>query len=279
MRRLAVVGAALGLVAVACGGGGSTAVTVVRDAPQKTTSARTSRVDLLIERPKTEATPTAFNMHITGEVDYQARRGHMSFDLSALGLSGAPVDAVFDGTTVYEKLPAALMQGVPGLSAAKPWLKIDAEAAGRTLGVSGLGAVQSGDPSETLEYLRGASNDLTRVGNEAVRGASTTHYKVTLDLNKAAGASASAKQAIQSLVKVLGFSKLPADVWIDAQGRLRRLKYSADLSKARGAASAAAASGTLTFTLELFDFSVPVQVSLPAPAQVVDLASITGQGK
>src|SRR5439155_14054622 len=125
------------------------------------------------------------------EVDYQANKGHMTLDLSQLGLPGAPVDAVFEGKTVYLKLPAALARGIPG---SKAWVKIDAAAAGQRIGVdlSALSTAQSGDPSQTFDYLRGASDDVTRVGTDDVRGTQTTHYKDTLDLNKAADRSARA---------------------------------------------------------------------------------------
>ena len=141
--------------------------------------------------------------------------------------------------------------------------------------VSGLGTPQSGDPSQTLDYLRGASDDIKRVGTEAVRGSPTTHYSVVLDLEKAAASSPNGRQTIQSLIKILGFSKLPAEVWVDGEGRLRKLRYTADLSKSRVAASARSAPGSLTFTLELFDFGVPVQVAVPLAGQVADLGATT----
>jgi hypothetical protein len=195
----------------------------------------------------------------------------LNIDLSSLGLPGT-VEAVFDGPTVYEKLPAALAQSLPGAAAKKPWLKIDAEAAGQSMGVTGLGSAQSGDPSQTLDFLRGAG-DLRRVGSEDVRGTPTTHYHVVLDLQKAAGQSPQSKPAIDSVTKLLGSSTLPADVWIDGQERLRRMQYTTDLSKSGAASSAPGAPSSLTFTLELFDFGVPVQVAVPPPDQVADLGS------
>jgi len=276
MRRLAAMVAALGLLGVACGGGGTTsAVTLIRESPTKTASARTARLEVVVERPSApgrQGTP----IKVTGEADFQTHRGHMLIDLSQLGLPGPPIDAVFDNTTIYEKLPRTL---VPTLPAGKSWVKIDLAAAGRAIGVdvNALSQSQAGDPSQTLAYLRGASDNVTRVGTEDVRGTQTTHYRAVLDLNKAADQSPGASQAIKSAINLLGSSKQPADVWVDADGRLRRMRYTVDLSKSKVAASTPGVPGSLTFTLDLFDFGVPVQAAVPAPAEVVDLGALTGK--
>jgi hypothetical protein len=270
------MGAALGLLAAACGGGGTaSAVTLIRDSAAKTIDAHTSRMEVVIERPGatgSQATP----IKVTGEADFQTHRGHMLIDLSQLGLPGPPIDAVFDNTTVYEMLPRQL---VPTLPAGKSWVKVDLAAAGRSIGVSvnALSQSQASDPSQTLAYLRGASDNVTRVGTEDVRGTQTTHYRAVLDLNRAAAASPSAREAIKSAVNQLGTSKQPADVWIDPQGRLRRLSYSVDLSKSKVAASTPGVPTSLTFSLELFDFGVPVEAAVPPPDQVVDLGALTGK--
>src|SRR5205085_408096 len=99
IRRLAVMGATIGLVATACGGGGTaTAVTLIRDSPTKTAGARTSRMEVVIERSGTAGRQGA-PIKVTGEADFQSHRGHMLIDLSQLGLPGPPIDAVFDNTT------------------------------------------------------------------------------------------------------------------------------------------------------------------------------------
>ena len=115
-----------------------------------------------------------------------------------------------------------------------------------------------------------------RVGTEDVRGSATTHYRAVVDLNKAADQSPTARDAIKSTVKLLGSSSMPVDVWVDAQGRVRRMKYVVDLSKSKVTASTASVPGSVTFTLELFDFGVPVQAVVPPADQVVDLSALSG---
>jgi hypothetical protein len=278
MRRQAAVGAAiglLGLLAAACGGGGTPAsVALLRDAPKKTTDARSSRMEVVIERPGEQGGQAA-PIKITGEADYQAHRGHMLIDLSQFGLPGPPIDAVFDNATVYEKFPSALGAALPP---GKSWVKVDLATAGQSIGVdaSGLSQSQAGDPSQTLDYLRGASDNITRVGTEDVRGTQTTHYRAVVDLNKAAAQSPTARDAIKSTVKLLGSSTQPVDVWVDTDGRVRRMKYTVDLTKSKVPTSAGVGSGSVAFTLELFDFGVPVQAQLPPPDQVVDLSALQG---
>jgi len=272
MRRLAAAAAAVGCVLAACGGGGSSAtVTLVRDAPKKTTDAGTSRMQAVIEVP-TSGGGQRPPLTVTGEADYRTHRGHMVIDLSQFGLPGPPIDAVFDNTTVYEKFPPSLAAALPK---GKSWVKVDLATAGKSVGVdvSSLSQSQAGDPSQTLDFLRGASDNVTRVGTDSIRGTQTTHYRAVVDLNKAAAQSPAAGNAIRSTIKLLGTATQPVDAWVDEQGRVRRLKYMVDLSKSTVAQKL---PGTVTFTLDLFDFGVPVQAVVPPADQVVDLSALTG---
>src|SRR5436190_76341 len=176
MRRLAAIGL-LGVLAAACGGGGTPApVALLRDAPKKTSDARTSRMEVVIERADSQQGGQTPPIKIAGEADYQGHRGHMLIDLSQFGLPGPPIDAVFDNATVYEKFPPALAGALPK---GKSWVKVDLATAGRSVGVDlqSLSQGQAGDPSQTLDYLRGASDDIKKVGSEDVRGTPTTHYR------------------------------------------------------------------------------------------------------
>jgi hypothetical protein len=246
----------------------------VRESPNKTTDAHTARVEVTTARPASGGTPAA-TVRLQGEVDFTARRGHMLIDVSQLGLPGPPIDAVFDNTTVYTKLPPSLVPGLP----ADKWVKIDLATAGRSVGVdiNSLSQAQASDPSQTLDYLRGAADDVTNVGTEDVRGTATTHYRAVVDLNKAAKLSPAASDAIKSTIKLLGSATQPVDVWVDSEGRVRRMQYTVDLSKTKAASSVPGAAGTVTFTLEVFDFGAPVQATVPAADQIVDLSALTGK--
>ena len=92
-----------------------------------------------------------------------------------------------DGHCVY--LNSDAFNGrLPG---GRSWMRIDlAKAASQkgfdlaALGTNG----PSQDPSQVLDYLRGAGR-ATKVGTETVRGIKTTHYRVTVDLQQAKAAA------------------------------------------------------------------------------------------
>lgn len=264
MRRglVSVVAVVAGIALVAgCSSGGDDPGQVVRAAATKTAAAESSRLALTVDVHSGAQTGT---VTAEGAFDYGNRRGRMTMDLSsvagAMGLG--TVEAIVDGPVLYMKFPAAIAAQLPG---GKSWVKIDVEAAGKQAGLdmSQLSDLQQGDPTQALQYLRGASDDVTKVGEEEVRGAHTTHYTATLDLEKAASSlSGAARKAYDDAVAKLGTSTLPADVWVDDAGRARKLTFR---------------QSAADVTLELFDFGVDVATAPPPADQVVDLASILGR--
>src|SRR5581483_9141244 len=104
--------------------------------------------------------------------------------------------------------------------------------------------------ADPLALLRSSPATAVMVGHETVRGVATTHLRVTLDL----AALATRLRSQGYTVDDPGRATEPADLWVDAQGRLRRMT-----SPGRSGG----ASGTIT--LELFDYGVHVDVQ-PPPA-------------
>lgn len=256
MRRvLGGVILAVALVAGACGGDGTDPGQVVRAAASKTTAAESSRIALTVTGSKPDGTVTG-----EGAFEYATRRGTMTMELPGMGT----MDAVLDGLVFYLKFPTEVAAQIPG---GKPWVTFDLERLGKQAGFD-LGQVaqaQQGDPTQALDYLRGASDDVKKVGTEDVRGVETTHYRATLDLSKAAAQlSGEQRKAIDGAISTLRTKTIPTDVWIDADGRARRLTYSTTKPKA-------------SVTIELFDFGVDVDASPPPPDQVTDLNELLGQ--
>ena len=125
------------------------------------------------------------------------------------------------------------------------------------------------------------------VGTEPIRGEPATHYRTTIDFNRAAQATSGDEQAsLQRLAQLYGNQQLPADVWVDGQNRMRRFSYTLDLSKIdpsklpQGPGTPAAKpSGTVNFSMELFDFGIPASIPAPPPPdQVVDFADLLKRG-
>ncbi len=265
MGSLAAVVALVALVALAaCSSGGDDPVDVVRAAPEKTIDAGTARVAINISFASTGTTGA-----VTGEgaFDLQDARGAFTLNLGAFGASfgATTLDAVLDGSTIFLKVP-------PQLTAAagnKQWVRIDLATLSQQTGIDigSLGQLQSVDPGQALRFLEGAVDDMEEVGEEPVRGEQTTHYRGTVDLRRAsAEVDADARAAVDQAIESLGTSTFPADVWVDDEGRMRKLSF--QIARSDGGPQTA---GRLE--LELYDFGTEVDAQPPPPDQTGDITS------
>ncbi len=278
MRRLLVpLLVAMALLPGACGGDEVSPAQLLASTPDKTVEKQTSKV--AVDVSSTGSPPLRFNGE--GVFDYKAQRGRLRMDLSSLGLpsgaGGGKADVLMAGNVLYIKLPLD-----PAELGGRPWLKLDLAAAAKQSGIDLEGLkqqFQSNDPTASLNALRGVSGDVKAVGTEDVRGAKTTHYTATVDLNKAAQQSPpEARASIEQLSKQLGTATFPMDAWIDGDGRLRRQRFSMDLSKVTAPGVApGTVTGVVTTTVELFDFGTEVDVSEPPADQVSDFMTVLQQ--
>lgn len=262
VRSLAAA-VALVLLAACSSGGGDDAVDVVRAAPEKTIDAGTARVAINITIASAGATGAVGG---EGAFDLKEGRGALSLNLGAFGASfgASTLDAVLDGSTIFVKVPPQLA------SASKPWVRIDLATLSQQAGVDigSLGQLQSIDPSQALRFLEGAVDDMEEVGEERVRGDGTTHYRGTVDLRKARDeVDADARPAVDQAIESLGTSTFPADVWVDEDGRLRKLSF--EIARTDSGPSSAG-----RVELELYDFGTTVQAQVPPADQVTDFTSL-----
>lgn len=278
LLTLVAVVAAFTVALAGCGGGGSDGKSDVQAllaaAPATTIDAGSARiaVDAAIEGQRRGTFAG------TGELAFGAERGRLVVDLGPLGLAGAEeTEVLLDGDSVFLKVGAAL----PGL-AQRPWLAIDLGALkpGQGDGIEALRQLRANDPRAVINELRGATADAAVVGTEAIRGTDTTHYRTTVDLDKAAAASPeSVRDDLTEVARQLGTSKLAMEAWLDAEGRIRRLKYSIDLADlADDAPAKRTGSGTVVATLDLYEFGVEVSVEPPPADQTTPLADLLGSG-
>jgi len=174
-------------------------------------------------------------------------------------------------TGIYARLP----EGLNPLASGKPWLSVDAATLARLtqLALGDLGAQITGAPLDALTYLKAVSGDVQPVGPETVRGEATTRYRATIDPERVVG---QLPEALRPAVTAT--ERLPIDLWIDAQGRLRKLVLVAasDLAPPAGGSPTTAVGEGATVTLELFDFGVPVEVEAPPAGQVADVGGLLG---
>ena len=277
--RVAAATSALLLLLGACGQespSGSDPLGVITLAAEKTEQAGTARMsmDMEMDGPTGLVTSTA-----EGAFDMASKRGHMTMEMDmAEAPAGTPdmgtVEAVFDGTVIYMKMPALSAQ-IPG---GKPWISFDLQKAGEQLGLD-LGALmQSGtsDPTQTLQYLRGASGDVEVVGEEEIRGVTATHYRATVSFAKIVEQAPddvrdAVEATIDQLEEWMGSDEMPINVWIDSEGRMVRQMQSFEY------AAGPAAGTSVTMTMEMYDFGVDVDVEVPPASDVTDIGKLMEQ--
>jgi len=200
-----------------------------------------------------------------GSLDFKSRAAEYSVDAAAIGLQGTgKVRTLVAGGVLYLSLDA--VGGVDPSSspdlAGKKWLKLDPKVFG------GGGQIGQSDPNGSLDALRGVKGNVKRVGTEKVRGTNTTRYRVTIDADQAVNSAPEAQRdEVRNSIGTLGSKTIPADVWIDGKGRLRKVRLHV-------AASTTTTKGSVTF--EYFALGAQVNVEAPPANEVVDFQELLG---
>jgi len=235
---------------------------VLLAAQQKTVAAKSAKMSFQMDF-LTSATQPAGSMSGVGAFDFPARTGSLDFTLEIEGFpQGVHMEERLLGNILYMQFKGVNI-------GPKPWLKLDLVALGKKAGidVASLSQFEQNDPASTLSYLQGVSGDVTEAGTEKIRGVQTTKYTATVDLKRAMDkVPAKIRPSFQHILKLIGTSTLPIEVWIDDAGRTRRLHYSMDMSHVKGADQGA----SIDITMDLFDFGAPVHVTAPPASQVAD---------
>jgi hypothetical protein len=239
------------------------AVDVLRAAAAKTAEGGTARFAMSMEG-------SGMTMQGTGVTSLSGIKSSMKMSM-AVGGQTIDMEAIMLDTVMYMKMPMLQPDG--------KWMKLDLAELSKAgnVDLEALSQMQQNDPKQALAYLEGVSEDVKKEGTESVRGVETTKYSGTLDMSKAASAQKEkrVRDAIESVVKQMGTSKIPMTVWIDKDGRLRKMVQTVDLSKASGEGMEGL-SGTLTTTFEMYDFGVKLDVKAPPENEVTDGSALLG---
>jgi hypothetical protein len=115
------------------------------------------------------------------------------------------------------------------------------------------------DPLWPLDALFGASEEAVEIGPEAVRSVPATRFRLTVDLARADAALPPGVSVPSGPFRSL--SRLPAEVWLDADGLARRISVSSE--------PAAAADAQVWSVVDLWDYGVPVDITPPGPDEVL----------
>jgi hypothetical protein len=149
-----------------------------------------------------------------------------------------PQEVIYDGANAY-------------LHVGDNWTGFFLRDAGGPRGVN--------DPLWPLDALFGV-RDAVEIGAGSVRGVAATHHRLTIDLGRADAALPAGVTVPDGPYRRL--SRIPAEVWLDADGRARRIAVMTDPASGEG--------GTPMWSVvELWDFGVPADITPPGPGEVV----------
>lgn len=256
---------------------GTEAVAALRRAPEAAVEAGTGRFEMTTSIAEAGE---AFELRATGAFDEDAGRVAMEMDLGAMLAELAestgetlppgfdePFHFVVDGTTVYLRVP--MLEALTGTSG---WLSATPEDLGQS-GAS-LGLNGGYDASALLDTLRGVADDVEVAGQEEVRGVETTKYTATVSLVRALEqAPVDERERLEAQLDQLGAgdANVPVEVWVDAEGRPRRMTMRFD-----GLLPSTAATGeaTVSMTMEFFDFGELVDIEVPSPDEVTPFSEV-----
>lgn len=255
---------------VGCAGRDTLALDPVAQAANTTAKTTSSRFDFRASINAGSAGSFSFNGN--GVFDGKNKSGWMNMHFAMppavqlqLGSADPSMEMIFDGS--HGLVMYMRSQLFDKMVPTGKWVKVDLEKIAKKEGVD-LGAIMNvnqADPSQSLRMLMASSN--ARVtGSERIRGVQTTHYAFNIDFAKLAHGN----KAFKQLQEATGSVSAPAEAWIDAKGRVRRLAVTMSMGGQLGTPM------TMTMTEELYDFGVRTNVTPPADDLVVDLSSLSG---
>ena len=210
--------------------------------------------------------PQDISLSMVGAVDPATKRVRAEMDLSAIIPEGAgippKISFVSEDGVAYVSMP------VPAGSPPQ-WTKIDASA----LAQAGGGLPSGTNPLDSFRQLQAVEGEIEDLGEEDVRGTSTTHYRAQLDVAKLlAEVPAAQREVAETMLGTM--DTITADVWLDDDDRPRRQRMSFDVP---AAATGGQSGGSLSITIEAFDFGKAVTIELPPAEQVVEGSGLFGQ--
>lgn len=255
---------------------GAAGAALLRRSAEATADASTSKMSMSMSMT---GVPMMGDVHLTseGEIDTANRRSHITMDMgdltAMLGEGGGKVEMIVDGNDAYVR--SDLFNTLTGEHA--EWFHTTtSELSGQDLS----GAAQS-DPTQFLRFLEESGAKVEEVGTEDVRGTQTRHLHTEIDLAALAekaspGQADELKKTFDSLGLPEGTSlTLPTDVWVDADGLLRRFQMVFDFSSLAGGTEEMAQLDGVKMTLrfELWGFGEPVDITIPPADQVTEMDS------
>jgi hypothetical protein len=241
---IALVFLAACAVAVLGNGSGTTGVPVaggqvlrlVQRAPLALENAASVEMNLKLEVSGGGQSNTG---HVRGRFDPESGVGTATVDVP----SGDDVTVIQSGQTLYAPIRADQVLIYGG----SHWVAF--RIGGKTPPMSTTATGQG-----YLQLLAGANGEVLSYGDEDIDGVDTTHYKVTIDVAEALRATpARLRTTTPEELSASGVDELPLDVWLDADGGLRRMQM-----------KLAAQGTTVSITIDMTPSDQSIAVKIPA---------------
>lgn len=269
MRRTCAALVAVALLLVGCRG--TAPLELVAGASDALTAAGTARFEMVVR-----AAGEGEEFRAEGAQDLATGALQMRLDL---GEDGPLTETLLLGTDVYVRSPLfELFTGDPST-----WVRVDLAEQAAEQGIDEQMLLEGNTgPAALLAQLEGASEDVERVGSEEVRGVDTNHLRVTIDTSAAIDqAPPETRAQLRTYAEAVGLpASYPMDLWIDADGLVRRIRTVLDVPTGPpggGDAGERPDAVTQETVLELFDFGVSVDLRAPDDDEVIDLAELLAE--
>jgi hypothetical protein len=183
----------------------------------------------------------------TGDVDYSGKKPAMRMTMKvSQGGKKIQMEEILVGGALY--------MSVPGMTPSGKYVKLD----GNAPGMSGLNdLMKNADPAQMLGEMTKSINKLEYVGTADIDGATTRHYKLTVN-----GKDAVSNLGLSSLSGAAASKvpdKLSYDAYFNDDNTLRRIKM--DISGQ-------------TMEMDMTNWGAPVTITAPKKSQVVDMSSM-----
>lgn len=243
------------------GSGSAEAVAAVKSAAAVTIAAGSSRTKTTMTMQSGDRTVV-----LTGEglFDYRNRIGTVSLQVPENGETEGPLQEIVTPEALYMK------NASPDVPRDK-WVRIDIQGLADGNLVSG----GSTDPTTSFEILRGANDDVAYLGTKDFGGTQVRHYKGTLDLKRAHDATPENLRApLAAALKSFSSATIPFEVYLDAEGRLRRVQEEFNLASGTGG-KAGTQTAKVVSAAELYDFGVAVNVRPPGAQELYTAPAAT----
>jgi hypothetical protein len=199
-------------------------------------------------------TASAAGQDLSGEGDLKFGDTAAAISMDMTTAQGS-ISMVFVDGVLYMKLPQEL---VPG----KPWLKIDPNSESvlaKALGGLNESLSKNADPRAALTEFENAG-EITDTKEEELDGKKTTHYTITVDVQKMADnqTDPTQKKAMQDAIGS-GMKDFPVDVWLDEKGLPVRFALQTPTPDGKGGMT------SVKMQVDYTDWGKPVDI-VPPPA-------------